>query len=106
MVSHGSDNEGAFTTGPLVPLQPGDPEAEVKIKASKIGCSGSGVYAASFDWLRWVCRFGRLASFLFYFFEKLSRRNRAYMVSDGALHGFLDFLENFRSDEVEDGFRG
>ncbi|CAN0566579.1 unnamed protein product, partial [Ectocarpus sp. 12 AP-2014] len=31
VVSHGSENEGAFTTGPLVPLQPGDPEAEVEL---------------------------------------------------------------------------
>ncbi|CAN0385556.1 unnamed protein product, partial [Ectocarpus sp. 8 AP-2014] len=31
VVSHGSENKGAFTTGPLVPLQPGDPEAEVEL---------------------------------------------------------------------------
>ncbi|CAN0402609.1 unnamed protein product, partial [Ectocarpus sp. 8 AP-2014] len=31
VVSHGSENKGAFTTGPLVPLQPGDAEAEVEL---------------------------------------------------------------------------
>lgn len=40
VVSHGSENEGAFTTGPLVPLQLGDLKAEVRKKhpRSAVGC--------------------------------------------------------------------